>query len=154
MSSLNNMKFKTTARDGNCLFNSIECVLHFEDKKIKLTKKEQKKRAMELRKLTVMYMKQLLVEDVTLRYMLQCEIDDDEDYQGLSIMEYLKMMMEDGEWGGNIEIIVIARMLNRSIEVYHQKKRQYILLGGYQVNSNLEPIRLLYRGQSHYDFIV
>lgn len=149
---MSQMKFKKTLRDGNCLFNAVECVLEYEVKNMKLKKKDQEKRAMELRVLTVKYLKQLVREDALIRLMIEGAVEDDEEI--FDMEHYFDCMMEDGEWGGNVEIVAIAKMLNRSIVVYHQKKREYRLMGGFAIDNESPPIKLLYRGQSHYDFFL
>lgn len=147
------MKYKTTLRDGNCLFNSVECVLEYEGTGKKLKKKEQEKRSKELRDLTARYLKILVKEDMLIELLIRQELEEEYEEWG-TIEDYIDDIGKDGEWGGNIEIIAIAKMLNRSIEVYHQKKREYIVMGGYKIENGKKPIKLFYRGQSHYDFFV
>jgi len=42
--------------------------------------------------------------------------DDDEDV--LDIDEYIEKMREDGEWGGNVEVVVASRIYKRNIVVF------------------------------------
>lgn len=161
MNNMNNMnskvKFMKTERDGNCLFNAIECYLEYERSKTKLSKKEQKKRAYKLREDTINYMKELKEEkDELISLLLDQEVEERkyEDW-----VEYLLDMVDDGEWGGQTEIVVISRMLKRSIEVYKQvkisgKMRLKKYTGAGYMIENTDAIRLLYRGQHHYDFLI
>lgn len=147
------MKYKQTLRDGNCLFNAVECVLEYEETGLKLNENKQKKNASELRSLTIKYLRQLVKEDDLIRFMMEEDIKEDDNI--FDILDYFEVMGKDGEWGGNIEIIAISKMLNRSIEIYHKKKREYKIMGGYKIEKNKnKPIKLFYRGQSHYDFFI
>lgn len=153
------MRFKTSLRDGNCLFNSVESFLEYENTQKKLPKKEQQKRAKQLRKEVIYYLaKSLRENEPTIRLVISQEIEEEKEYEEKSQdftneVEYLEYMSKNGEWGGQPEIIAIARILNRTVKVYHQKKRQFIEMGGFYIDDKPE-IKLLYRGQHHYDFIV
>jgi len=153
------MKFKKTLRDGNCLFNAVEGFLEYEKTKKKISKKEERRKSRELRNEVISYLAKALYDNNQIvRLIISQEIEEEKEYQEsdqdfTNEYEYLEYMKKDGEWGGQIEIIAIANIINRSIKVYHQKSKKFIEMGGYHID-NTEPIELLYRGQSHYDFIV
>ena len=153
------MRFKTTLRDGNCLFNAVESFLQYEKTQTKLPKKEQQKRAKQLRNEVIFYLaKSLRDNDQMVRLIISQEIVEEKEYQESDQdfqdeVTYLEYMSKDGEWGGQPEVIAIANIFNRSIKIYHQKNKQFIEMGGFYINDD-PAIKLLYRGQSHYDFIV
>lgn len=153
------MRFKKTLRDGNCLFNSVESFLEYENTQSKLKKREQEKRAKNLRKEVVYYLAKALRENnQIIRVILEQEIAEELEYNKeeqnfTNELEYLEHMKKNGEWGGQIEIIAIANILNRSIKVFHEKKRKFIEMGGFNIENKNLPIKLLYRGQAHYEFL-
>jgi len=144
--------YKTTNRDGNCLFNSIVCSLYWEINKQKLDKKLQKINAMNLRQNCVDKLETLFTYDEMIQMLIHQEVIENDDIH--NAQDYLNRMRCDGIWGGNLEIIAISKLLNTSIDVYIQKNRKFKLIGGYSIeNNNNQHIRLFYRGNSHYDFI-
>ena len=54
------MRFKTTLRDGNCLFNAVESFLEYEKTEKKIPQKEQQKRARKLRDEVIYYLAKAL----------------------------------------------------------------------------------------------
>ena len=152
------MLFKTSLRDGNCLFNSIESFLHYEQTQEKLPDDLQKLQAQKLRNLTCISLQNLYQHDDLIKILIQQEIQESHGFLKTPD-DYFKQMNNNAEWGGNIEIIAIAKLLNRSIEVYKQVKRKYKnkyhIIGGFSIdNTQQTPIKLLYRGQHHYDYII
>lgn len=144
--------YKTTNRDGNCLFNSIVCSLYWEINGQKLDKKSQYINAMNLRQKCVDKLESLFISDKMIQMLIHQEVIEDEDIH--NVQDYFNRMRCYGIWGGNLEIIAISKLLDTSIDVYIQKNKKFKLIGGYSIeNDNNQPIRLFYRGNNHYDFI-
>ena len=148
--------YKTSLRDGNCLFNSAESFLHFELISEKLNKKDQERRAYLLRQNVVSYLYEHREDSYNGLPFELLMLDEDEE----NVNEYLLDMSDSGTWGGQLEIIAIANLLQRTVKVYEQKiinrKRKYVEIFGSscEIDNGKRPIMLFYRGQSHYDYFV
>ena len=155
MSTMPALKFKTCLRDGNCLFNATVSHIFFESGD-ELTKNEQRIYSKMLRNKVIDYLSENREEEL-IKNLLCYEIIENE-YKDVD--EYFTEMRKLGEWGGQIEIVALSRMLNRTFEVYVQKrirKKMKIVPmtgAGMVLNNQNKPIRLLYRGQKHYDWVV
>ena len=91
--------------------------------------------------------------------------DDDEDV--LDIDEYIEKMRQDGEWGGNVEIVVASRVYKRNIMVFSgeysngalqivcddddEKEKKNGCGGG--ADDNDHGLLLSYHGNDHYNSV-
>lgn len=143
--------------DGACLFHATSsCIFN-------------KKSSKELRKLAVKWIdknKDVNFHGITLRESIEMEFD-------ITVDEYLKRMKKLSSWGGQPEIFALSHILNQTILVYsrpidifnerdkeediERKKKDtgFVLIEqfGRIVENNKPPIRLLYNGRTHYDYL-
>ena len=132
--------------DGSCLFHSVfHCI---NNKKIKNSKS--------LRSKTIKWIKNHqndVINGITLKMVIELEFNEPID-------EYLKRMQNSTEYGGQVEIIAMSRLLDQTILVYIESKNRYNLVEEYSqiINNNKQSIRLVYDGNGlyggHYEFII
>mmetsp|Transcript_27482 Transcript_27482/g.64165 ORF Transcript_27482/g.64165 Transcript_27482/m.64165 type:complete len:196 (+) Transcript_27482:275-862(+) len=132
-------QIQEVARDGNCLFHSV---------------------AHQIYGVLETDVHQVLRADVV-RYMSENRahfslyVDGDFD-------EYLRSRTHDGVWGDNLEIVALAEIFDRPVEVWSreapvpssgimqpQRVVQEVL-----ASRHIQPIRLTYHGGSHYNSLV
>ena len=79
--------------------------------------------------------------------------DDDEDV--LDIDEYIEKMREDGEWGGNVEVVVASRVYKRNIVVFSFEYSNGALSIVCEDKDKKDGSDLLlsYHGESHYNSV-
>ena len=70
-------------------------------------------------------------------------IEDDEPYD-----KYISRMEEDGEWGGNLEIYALSKVLNANFYIYIHKHPMYIVNNFEKPKKN---ILLTYHEGKHYN---
>ena len=64
----------------------------------------------------------------------------------VTFMDYLRNMTKDGTWGGNLELMALAEIYQKTIEIYRSNLQPDFVFGGEYSNAqNEEPIRLHYR---------
>ncbi len=66
--------------------------------------------------------------------------------------EYLFLKSKDGEWGDDVEIQALSEMYETSIEIYAYGDKPMRTFHESFITKR-EPIRLLYRGRSHYESV-
>ena len=78
--------------------------------------------------------------------------DDDEDV--LDIDEYIEKMRDDGEWGGNVEVVVASRVYKRNIVVFSFEYANGALSIVCEEKEDCSSDLLLsYHGESHYNSV-
>lgn len=80
--------------------------------------------------------------------------DDDEDI--LDIEEYIEKIMEDGEWGGNVEIVVASRVYKRNVIVFsveYDNGALSIMCEEKEANDSGDDLYLSYHGNDHYNSV-
>jgi len=80
--------------------------------------------------------------------------DDDEDI--LDIDEYIEKMREDGEWGGNVEVVVASRVYKRNIVVFsfeYANGALSIVCEDKDKKEDGSDLLLSYHGESHYNSV-
>lgn len=77
-----------------------------------------------------------------------------EKLKGESDDAYLKRMQEQTQWGGHLEIVAMAELLQRNFLIYHDDRPDAPdLVGPMQPSAaadDTEPFRLFYSGRNHY----
>lgn len=128
--------------DGNCLFRSLSDQL-YDDRGAKhdivrndictyLSKNREE------------FMNFLLMED------------DDEDVIGID--SYIEKMRDDGQWGGNVEVVAAARCHERDIIVFSSEVADGVLCfscdaGNGKTDSSNDSLMLSYHGNDHYNSV-
>jgi len=80
--------------------------------------------------------------------------DDDDDV--LDIDEYIEKMREDGEWGGNVEVVVASRVYKRNIVVFsfeYSNGALSIVCEDKDKKEDGSDLLLSYHGESHYNSV-
>ena len=85
--------------DGNCLFRSISDQLY----------EDYGQRHEEVRSEICAYMKEHK-DDFAVFLVFEDEDDKSQDEDAKDFETYLENMQEDGEWGGNLELVAAARL--------------------------------------------
>ena len=111
--------------DGNCLFRSVSDQMDNTEKNHKM-----------YREMCLTYMKNNPDE-------FSPFIEDDETFD-----KYLERMGEDGEWGGNLEIYALSKILNANFYIYIHKHPMYIVNNFEKPKKN---ILLTYHEGKHYN---
>ena len=111
--------------DGNCLFRSVSDQIDNNQNNYKL-----------YREMCINYMKENKDEFIPF-------IEDDEPYD-----KYISRMEEDGEWGGNLEIYALSKVLNANFYIYIHKHPMYIVNNFEKPKKN---ILLTYHEGKHYN---
>ena len=111
--------------DGNCLFRSVSDQMDNTEKNHKM-----------YREMCLTYMKNNPDE-------FSPFIEDDETFD-----KYLERMGEDGEWGGNLEIYALSKILNANFYIYIHKHPMYIVNNFEKPKKN---ILLTYHEEKHYN---
>ena len=111
--------------DGNCLFRSVSDQMDNNQNNYKL-----------YREMCINYMKENKDEFIPF-------IEDDEPYD-----KYISRMEEDGEWGGNLEIYALSKVLNANFYIYIHKHPMYIVNNFEKPKKN---ILLTYHEGKHYN---
>jgi len=82
---------------------------------------------------------------------------EDEDEDVLSIDSYINKMREDGEWGGNVEIVVASRLYRRSVIVFSSEAYSDGALSIPCDDPDKDPdapdLLLSYHGNDHYNSV-
>ena len=111
--------------DGNCLFRSVSDQMDNTEKNHKM-----------YREMCLTYMKNNPDE-------FSPFIEDDETFD-----KYLERMGEDGEWGGNLEIYALSKILNANFYIYIHKHPMYVVNNFEKPKKN---ILLTYHEGKHYN---
>ena len=111
--------------DGNCLFRSVSDQLDNTEQNHKL-----------YREMCINYMKENKDE-------FSPFIEDDEPFD-----KYLERMDEDGEWGGNLEIYALSKVLNANFYIYIHKHPMYVVKNFEKPKKN---ILMTYHEGKHYN---
>ncbi|KAL3776466.1 hypothetical protein ACHAW5_006912 [Stephanodiscus triporus] len=84
--------------------------------------------------------------------------DDDEDVSGVE--GYVNRMREDGQWGGNVEVVVASRAYGRNIIVFSSEYSNGALSIGREDDEHDDdddgargPLMLSYHGNDHYNSV-
>jgi hypothetical protein len=75
---------------------------------------------------------------------------DQLDTRHVSYDKYITSMMDNGAWGGEMELSAAANVYKRPVIVRQRGGISYVYGGG---DKDTTPIELLYNGSSHYDAI-
>ena len=131
---------RPVAADGNCLFRAASVALSGD---YDLSADEEDKRATELRRLVVVFMRNN-------RASFEGFLKDDVDFD-----QYTQTMQLPKEWGGEMELSAIARLTRRPVHVYTpptEPRYEYVLLSQYPdaTGAARNAIRLLFH-ERHYD---
>ena len=111
--------------DGNCLFRSVSDQMDNTEKNYK-----------EYRSRCIEYMVQNKDEFINF-------LEDDEPFD-----KYIQRMSEDGEWGGNLEIYALSRLLNANFYIYIFKQPMYVVNNFDKPKKN---ILMTYHDGKHYN---
>jgi hypothetical protein len=84
------------------------------------------------------------------------EEDDDEDVLGID--SYIEKMRDDGQWGGNVEVVAAARCYDRDIIVFSSEVANGVLSFSCNVGKGKkvgakESLMLSYHGNDHYNSV-
>lgn len=82
--------------------------------------------------------------------------DDDEDVLGID--SYIEKMRDDGQWGGNVEVVAAARCYERDIIVFSSEVANGVLsfscdAGNGKKDSTKDSLMLSYHGNDHYNSV-
>jgi hypothetical protein len=82
--------------------------------------------------------------------------DDDEDVLGID--SYIEKMKDDGQWGGNVEVVAAARCYERDIIVFSSEVANGVLsfscdAGNGKKDGSKDSLMLSYHGNDHYNSI-
>mmetsp|Transcript_37241 Transcript_37241/g.78542 ORF Transcript_37241/g.78542 Transcript_37241/m.78542 type:complete len:333 (-) Transcript_37241:115-1113(-) len=79
--------------------------------------------------------------------------DDDEDV--IDIDEYISKMREDGEWGGNVEVVVASRVYKRNIMLFSSEYSNGVLsiTCDDKDKDDGDDLLLSYHGNDHYNSV-
>jgi len=135
------LRCKTMASDGNCLFRAIGDQVYGDSNKYQ-----------SLRDSVVTYMKQH--EEYFTSF-----IEDDESFD-----DYVEKMSNDGEWGSQIEIVILSRLLIIDIVVHQVDGPRFVIkyessegIDSACINKNAKQIprvaHISYHGNCHYNSI-
>ena len=111
--------------DGNCLFRSVSDQMDDTEKNHKI-----------YREMCISYMKKNEEEFAPF-------IEDDETFD-----KYLERMEEDGEWGGNLEIYALSKVLEANFYIYIHKHPMYVVKNFEKPKKN---ILMTYHEGKHYN---
>uniref|UniRef100_A0A3B0N142 OTU-like cysteine protease, putative n=1 Tax=Theileria annulata TaxID=5874 RepID=A0A3B0N142_THEAN len=105
------LKIHDIQPDGNCLFKSIEHQLkYYSENGYNLPKYNY----MELRRLIVDHLKSSQNE-----YESFLAVNNTSDSPSINYLTYCENMLKDGEWGSELEIIVLTKLLNCNIKIHN-----------------------------------
>jgi hypothetical protein len=125
--------------DGNCLFRSLSDQLYH----------DFGSKHAEIRSDVCDYL-EAFEEDFSVFLVLD-ENEDDEDAADFNT--YIKNMRQDGDWGGNVELVAAARLYRRNITVFSASMGAYTIEHGSDKQSAGSDLCISYHDNDHYNSV-
>jgi OTU domain-containing protein 3 len=80
-------------------------------------------------------------------------LDEKEDEDAKSFEEYVSNMRQDGEWGGNLELVAAARLYCRNITVFAAGLAAFAVGPGDKIKPQGSPLLLSFHENEHYNSV-
>jgi len=81
------------------------------------------------------------------------EDQKEEDEDAADFESYVKAMREDGEWGGNVELMAAARLYERNIQIFSPNTSDAIVVESGAKKSSGPDLLLSYHDNDHYNSV-
>jgi len=131
-------------RDGNCLF---ECVNYYLNNDVNYVIRQEVYNKMQ-------ELKHTQIADLTVEEWVALSVEG----QNHNFDQYINMQRQDGNWGGEIELRIIATLYNLSIDVYTRAPGRYNFTNTYNPEPSHEAkpqrIRLAFVDTIHYEPLI